>query len=125
MEKKKRELIPGMKIRFERPLAHSLESISQIGLIECMSACGKILGVKIKDSQDNYLRLYIHRRQVVGVFVKKKKESKYPREIWVNFNKEISVNNTIHSSELSADNCINKEFSMFGKSIKYVLAKGQ
>ena len=76
MEKKRRELIPGMRIKFEQPALHSFKAEYIYAKIQFISKDNKMLGVHcISDGYEGCEKT-ITRRQVVSVFVKKPKKEK-------------------------------------------------
>ena len=129
--KPRRELKVGDKIRFSGPCSENshlfirrkAEIVSVSADDDSLSVHFQLIGAGI----DNvYCTAWIHRCQVVSVFVKKKKESKYPKEVWVNFYTGIDCylgGRTAFETKDQADRLLgNREI---GKAIRYVLAKGQ
>lgn len=119
----KRELSVGQKIRFSGPLS------STSGFFEnqvCTIVEISDYKIRVKCETNPIIPGWIHRKQVTAVFVKKKKESKYPKEVWINFYTGIDCylgGRTAFETKDQADRLLgNREI---GKAIRYVLAKGQ
>lgn len=120
--KPRRELKVGDKIRFSGP-ASGIDNLYEHKIALIVGISSHSLNLKIQFDVDNKTyQSWISRRQVVSVFVKKKKESKYPKEIWVNIysTKDMQA----HINEEIAD-LLCSETRLQGKAIRYVLAKGQ
>lgn len=120
--KPKRELKVGDKIRFSGPISSAsglcTNQLAEIKNIDGENILVYVLGDKLITPS------WINRRQVTHVFVKKKKESKYPKEIWANIfigKNAIAIESFV--DKINAESASNRNID--GKAIRYVLAKGQ
>lgn len=117
----KHELKPGMKVKFKGPITNGDTYYYNPTLAKIIEATNDLVKISIIEFVTE-VKAYIYRRQVTHVIVKKKKERKYPREVWVNIysdkDMQAHINKEIADALCSATR-------LHGKAIRYVLAKGQ